>query len=191
MKVRGKIQVLRRPGRRARLAGSTKMAVQRSPYVAVDVQLEDFEHDLRNQLEFHLIVAINREYWMEHDHISADDERGIEDVIDFTFQSIIKRYENANDVTNVLQHFRILIQNVVWSSMNVPWPRDPNNHASRVVHNALEVFYKVIYDHLRTEMIMANHHCEVLQRTWRKCYYEPHHPICKRRLLRQFEDIIS
>jgi hypothetical protein len=157
----------------------------------VDVQLEDFEEDLRNQIEFHLMLFTNRDFWMERDHLNPDDEKSFEDMIDFTFQHIVKRYENSRDVTNVLQHCRILIQNVVWAAMNVPYPRDPNEHIGRVVHNALEVYYTVIYPQLRTEMIMANHHCEILQRTWRKCYYEPAHPICRRRLLRQFEDLVT
>lgn len=167
------------------------MATHAKRYVAVDEQLEDFEEDLRNQLEFQLILQTNRDFWREMDHLSTEDERGIEAVIDFCFPSIMKRYENATAVTNVLQHCRILIQNVVWAAMNVPYPRDVNAHIGCVVHNAMDVYYNVIYPQLRTEMVVANHHCAVLQRTWRKCYYEPHHPICKRRLMRQFEDLTN
>jgi hypothetical protein len=157
----------------------------------VDAQLEDFEEDLRNQLEFHLMLSVNRDFWREMDHLSTEDERGIEDVIDFAIQGIMKRYENSRDVTNIFQHLRILIQNVVWASMNVPWPRDPNVHIGSVVENAMQVYYNVVYPQLRTEMIMVNHHCEVIQRNWLKCYYEPDHPVCKRRLVREFEELVS
>lgn len=160
-------------------------------YVAVDEQLEDFEEDVRNQLEFQLMLHTNRDFWREFDHLCTQDEAAIETVIDFAFQFIMKRYENATAVTNILHHCRILIQNVVWAAMNVPYPRDPNIHIGCVVQNAMDVYYNVIYPQLRTEMMMVNHHCEVLQRTWRRCYYEPHHPICKRRLTRQFESDLA
>ena len=72
--------------------------------------------------------------------------------------------------------------------MNVPFPRDPTWHMTRVVDNALEAYVRVIYAPLRTEMIMANHNAEVLQRTWRRCITDPEHPACKRRLAYEFNE---
>jgi hypothetical protein len=41
---------------------------------------------------------------------------------------------------------------------------------------------------LRTEMIMVNHNCEVIQRNWRRCITDPDHPACRRRLEMDFSD---
>lgn len=73
--------------------------------------------------------------------------------------------------------------------MNVPYPADPDLHIERVVDNAMEVYNNVIYAHLRTEMIMANHNAEVLQRTWRRCITDPEHPACRRRLEYEFREL--
>jgi hypothetical protein len=72
--------------------------------------------------------------------------------------------------------------------MNVPWPVVPELHIEAVINNAMEVYNRQIYAHLRTEMIMANHNCEVLQRTWRRCITDPSHPACRRRLEYEFEE---
>ena len=76
--------------------------------------------------------------------------------------------------------------------MNVPmhgayghtWTED---HIMAVINNAMAVYNRVIYAPLRTEMIMANHNAEVLQRTWRRCITDPNHPACRRRLMHEFD----
>jgi hypothetical protein len=165
------------------------MAEQRKRSAAVDVQLELFEEDLRTQLEYYLIVNCDRDFWYENDELSADDKLGIEQVIDAVFNDIINRYQNVRSVHDILQYCRILLQNVVWASVNVPFPRRVDAHLNRVVTNTLEVYYATIYPQLRTEIVMMIHHCEVIQRTWRRCYYEPYHPVCRRRLIREFEEL--
>lgn len=94
-------------------------------------------------------------------------------------------------ISAILEHCRILIQNVVWVAMNVPMPSIgrqlwANAHIERVIDNVLEVYNRVIYAPLRTEMIMANHHAEVLQRSWRRCITDPSYPMCRRRLEYEF-----
>lgn len=157
--------------------------------VCVDVQLGDLEADLRIILEVQLIELLNWDYWQELDAISPADEQNIEGAIEGVFSDIIRRYKSVVPINNILQHCVILLQNVVWAAMNVPWPNDPTMHVAHVINNAFTVYNHVIYAPLRTEMIMVNHNCEVLQRTWRRCYYEPDHPICRRRLCREFEEL--
>ena len=103
------------------------------------------------------------------------------------FEDMAHRYSVAPQVSAVLEHCRILIQNVVWASMNVPWPEVRALHIERVIDNAMTVYNRVIYAQLRTEMIMTNHNCEVLQRTWRRCITDPAHPACRRRLQFEYE----
>ena len=166
------------------------MATPRAPRKStggVDVQLEEFETDLRAALEIQLVMNTHMVEWNELDRLSDVDNAATARVIDECFLDLTHRYSAVEAVTGILEHCRILIQNVVWAAMNVPWPEVPDLHIERVVDNAMTVYNRVIYAHLRTEMIMANHNVEVLQRTWRKCITDPSHPACRRRLVYEFE----
>jgi hypothetical protein len=75
--------------------------------------------------------------------------------------------------------------------MNVPRPANAEAHIGAVVDNALAVYNRVIYAPLRTEMIMANHNAEVLQRTWRRCITDPSFLACRRRLEYEYNDFMN
>jgi hypothetical protein len=154
----------------------------------VDVQLEEFETDLRAALEIQLVMNTHMGFWNETDHLSDENNASIRRVIDLCFVDMTHRYSAVPSVTAILEHCRILIQNVVWASMNVPWPEVPDLHIEAVINNTMEVYNRAIYAHLRTEMIMANHNCEVLQRTWRRCITDPSHPACRRRLEYEYHE---
>lgn len=162
----------------------------RKPRRGVDVQLIEFENALRNHLEFQLIVNTNRNYWNEMDTLHPDDNIDIENAIRGSFVDIIHRYRQSQQVIDILAHCQILINNVVWAAMNVPYPANPDLHIERVVDNALHVYIQTIYALLRTEMIMANHVAHIVQRTWRRVVADPQHPVCRRRLLREFDDMV-
>jgi hypothetical protein len=167
------------------------MATPRAPRKSiggVDVQLEEFETDLRAALEVHLIMNTDRRYWTEMDRLSDENNDATRRVINECFIDMAHRYSAVPQVSAVLEHCRILIENVVWASMNVPWPEVEDLHIERVIDNALEVYNRVIYAHLRTEMIMANHNAGVLQRNWRRCITDPEHPACRRRLEYEFDE---
>lgn len=169
------------------------MATPRAPRKStggVDVQLEEFETDLRAALEIQLFLNINMEFWNEMDRLSDEDNTSISLAIDGCFLDMAYRYSAAPQVSAVLEHCRILIQNVVWAAMNVPCPTAPDLHIEAVIDNSMDVYNRVIYAHLRTEMIMVNHNIEVLQRTWRRCVADPSHPVCRRRLEYEFESSV-
>jgi len=153
----------------------------------VDVQLDEFETDLRGALEIQLVMNTNMAHWNALDRLSDADNAALERVIDMCFEDLNHRYSTVDAITGILEHCRILIQNVVWASMNVPWPEAPDLHLERVVDNTMAVYNRVIYAPLRTEMIMANHNAEILQRTWRRCITDPSHPACRRRLMYEFD----
>jgi len=168
------------------------MATPRAPRKAtgnVDVQLEEFELDLRGLLEFQLGLRIDRQFWYDNQQLSEADNRLTSQVIDGAFTDLTHRYQNVDAVMEILEHCRILIQNVVWASMNVPIQHDAiDAHIDAVINNAMTVYNRVIYAPLRTEMIMANHNAHVLQRTWRRCITDPSHLACRRRLMYEFEE---
>jgi hypothetical protein len=156
----------------------------------VDVQLEEFEVDLGTALEIQLGTSMNVQYWYEMDEISEPDRVDIRRVVNDALMDLTHRYSAVPPIIAILEHCRILIQNVVWASMNVPWPRMPDLHVERVIENAMAVYNENIYAPLRTEMIMANHNAEVLQRTWRRCITDPSHPACRRRLEYEYHSAI-
>lgn len=157
----------------------------------VDVQLEEFETDLRQLLELRLVSLVDDYFWEENDALSEEDNQLNAIVIDTAFTDIMHRYKSTKDVMDILEYCRILIQNVVWATMNVPHPHyeDAGAHIEAVINNAIAVYNRVIYAPLRTEMIMTNHNAEVLQRTWRRCVTDPSHPVCRRRLMYEFDQV--
>jgi hypothetical protein len=170
------------------------MATPRAPRKSiggVDVQLDEFETDLRSALEIQFVVNTHMGYWNEMDCLSDEDNESIRRVIDLCFVDLVHRYRAVHVISELLEYCRILIQNVVWAAMNVPSPDAPLLHFQRVIDNALAVYNRVIYAPLRTEMIMANHNAEVLQRTWRRCITDPHHPACRRRLEYEFDGLLE
>ena len=161
---------------------------------AVDAQLEEFETDLRAYLETHLLFNTDRDHWWEHGRISGAETAGIGRIVAESMAELEHRYSTSEGVMVTLKFCEVLIRTAIWAGMNVP-PQDPHTHADthveQVVDNALTVYNQNIYALLRTEMIMANHHAEVLQRTWRRCITDPEHPACRRRLMREFESLES
>lgn len=153
----------------------------------VDVQLEEFATDLHQSLGLQL-DNINHGFWAEADELSIEDNQMIDRVIAEAFLDLEYRYQNVQPIMDLLEHCRILIQNVVWASMNVPRPWRGEDHIEAVVNNALQVYNRVIYAPLRTEMIMSNHNASVLQRTWRRCVTDPEHPACRRRIEFEFNE---
>lgn len=158
---------------------------------AVDAQLADFETGLRDRL-FTQLMNIDREYWWHLGAISGEDATAIGHAVTESLAELKHRYSASEGVITTLNFCEVLIRNVVWAAMNVPAPAPgawTGLHEQAVIDNALTVYNQNIYALLRTEMIMASHHAEVLQRTWRRCYYEPEYIVCRRRLLRQFNEL--
>lgn len=156
---------------------------------SVDSQIEDLECDIRDRLEYLLLVDLNIAFWEALDAPSPDDERALNTAIDEVFEAPLRRYDRVPDVRTILLYARRLLRNCVWVGINVPFPRNPTVHCERVIDTVFEIYDLEIYAVLRTEMIMANHHAAVLQRNWRRCITDPKHPACRRRLIREFEEI--
>jgi hypothetical protein len=166
----------------------TTPAAPRKSRIPVDYQLDSLETTLRVHLAYQMSANVNMDYWQELDEPDAASLNSLSGAIDDTLADICNQYSHVKVIANLLEHARILLQNSVWSSMNVPYPRNPTLHMDRVIDNALHVYFEVIYAHLRTEMIMANHNAEVLQRTWRRCISNPSYIACRRRLMHEFNE---
>lgn len=163
----------------------------RKSRVPVDYQLDSFETTLRAHLAYQMAMNVDQNYWRDHDAPDPTSLAHLTQAVNVSLDDICIQYESVRIISNLLEHTRILLQNSIWSAMNVPYPRDPVVHMDRVIENALRVYFEVIYAHLRTEMIMANHNAEVLQRTWRRCITDPSHSACRRRLMYEFNQCIN
>jgi hypothetical protein len=152
----------------------------------VDAQLDRLETHMRNELQFQLSVHVPRRYWEHMDELDNATNENIQATLRDVFTPWITMYLHTVVETILIQCRDVLIQ-VVWATMNVPFPRDFDAHIQSVVRNALYVYVQLFYAPLRTEMIMVNHSAEVIQRTWRRAIADPSYVICRRRLLSEFE----
>lgn len=162
---------------------------RRIPSKSVDVQIDEFEGSLRITLEYNLLYGVNRRYWHEMDELDPKDIQSINNAIRVTMIDLRYTYKHSTEIMNLLNNAQVLIQNVMWASMNVPFPANPDFHIGRVINNTLEVYWREIYALLRTEMIMTNHAVGLVQRNWRRCISNPEHIACRRRLLHEFQSI--
>jgi hypothetical protein len=155
----------------------------------VDEQLDNLCDLLRDSLAFQLIIHTNRTFWEELNELSQANINDIEETIDFAFDLIIEQYQYTKEVYDALENARVLIQNVTWAAMNVPFPHDTDNHLERVCDNVYMVFVNVCYPAIRTAMIDANHKVQVIQRVWKKAVSNPTFLACRRRLEYEFEGL--
>jgi hypothetical protein len=147
-------------------------------YAYVDDQINRLEEDIRRAIMSIEEIA----YWEEVGEISPRDVTIMNTGIYEAFRPLMVAYESSKEVSELIERAIILIQNCAWCAMNLPFINMPNVHVDMVCENVMRVFNRMIYSSLRTEMIMANHHCEVIQRIWRRCITDPAHPACQRRL---------
>ena len=155
--------------------------------MTVDDQLEAFENRLTTQLQYALFVNINLDYWEELDELDNVSIQVIRDIVHDVFEPILSVYTGTS-AAPLLEGSRLLIEHALLASMNVPFPRDAILHVHRVVNNMLHIFIQTAYAQLRTEMIMVNHNAHVLQRVWREAITNPARLVCRRRLMREFDD---
>lgn len=158
--------------------------------MAVDDQIQDLEDRLSNQLQYALFVNINLEFWEELDELDNESVQVIRDVTRDIFAPMHRVYRDTA-VEPLLIRCQDLIENALIAAMNVPFPRDPVAHVHRVVRNILELFIRTTYAQLRTEMIMIDHSAQLIQRNWRHVNTNPNHLACRRRLRREFENMVS
>ena len=137
------------------------------------------------------MIHTDRTYWEEMDVVDGETTRAVENVIDNSFNDIMERYKYVSEVTEELDRARLLVQNVVWASMNVPYPRDPDRHIDRVIDNVRDVYYNACFDALYTKIILAEHRASVIKRVFRRSFTDPSHTMCQRRLAREYEEFTS
>ena len=170
------------------LSGSYKQTQMDAPikprYAYVDDQLNQLEEGIRDAI----LAPVNELMWAENGELTAADVTALNQNIVEAFRPLRRAYESSYEVSEVLEASLILIQNCSWCGMNLPYFTSPEEHQLLVYQNVQAAFNRAFYARLRTEMIMVNHNCEVIQRSWRRCITDPEHPACRRRLEMDFSD---
>jgi hypothetical protein len=158
--------------------------------MTVDTQLERLEDVLRMELNFQLTVHTSYQYWEQFDAMDNETWENINATIRDVFSTLIRMYGYTPAVP-ILQNCRNMLIHVVWAAINVPYPRNPFDHIISVIDNTINVYIRTTYAPLRTEMIVANHFAQVIQRTWRHVISNPAYAMCRSRLLNEFKKISS
>ena len=158
-------------------------------YTYVDAQLSNLEEDLSEVVPYNL----NMNYWLEFDHIQPYDDAKIIGNIQKAFQPLTHVYRNSPKVIDAIWMARVLLHSCAWVALNVICPDELHAHRliGNVRNNLWQVYDRQVAPVLKGAMIEANHHCEVIQRVWRRCDTDPRHPMCRRRLDRQFHEDIT
>jgi hypothetical protein len=150
---------------------------------------ELIEH-LSEELTFQLTIHTDMVKWEVTSRLETDDWENINATVRDVFAPWVRQYAYTAALP-ILQHCRNALCHVVWASMNVPFPHDPFEHIDRVVENTVNVVRLTVYEILKREMLMANHHAHVIQRNWRRAISDPSYLACRNRLMDEFKKISS
>ena len=153
-----------------------------------DDRLDELEADLRNGVDSVLLLEFNRDYWAIHNEPQAEDLQTLERVFYDAFRGLIHQYRNTA-LEAALVTCRAVLSRVAWAGVNVPFPHDTQTHLEAVSDNVLHTWIDMFYADIRTEMVILDHHAHVIQRNWKAAISVPTHPVCRRRLLREFENM--
>ena len=128
--------------------------------------------------------------WEEMDRLDNEDWQNINATVRDVFAPYIRRYAYTTIVIT-LQNCRNALIHVVWAAMNVPFPRNPFEHAERVIENTIDIVRRTVYESLQLDMLAANHAAHLIQRNWRRTISDPAYLVCRKRLMYEFKKISS
>jgi hypothetical protein len=152
--------------------------------------MDELIDHLSEELRFQLTIHTDMTRWEATDRLETDDCENINATIRDVFAPFVRRYAYT-EIVPILQYCRNSLCHIVWSAMNVPFPRDPFEHIDRVVENTINVMVKTLYESLKHKMLMANHYAHLIQRNWRRAITDPSYVACRKRLMYEFKKISS
>ena len=163
-------------------------APRKSRYVGVRAQLDELVEDLRLNLSRALFHEVNHAYWNSTGRQSPDTIYEVRTAIEEAFMFHIRRWCAVPDVMLVLCASRDTLKDVIMMALDVPRPPPgAARYLERILENFLVMFIRSWVPRIEQVLIENQHHIEIIQRKWRTCASDPNHPMCRRRLLREFE----
>ena len=162
-------------------------APRKSRYVGVRAQLDELVDDLSDNLSRALFTEMNHAYWNSMGRQSPDTIYEVRTAIEEAFMFQIRRWCAVPDVMLVLCASRDILKDVIMMALDVPRPPEAYRFLERILENFLVMFIRSWVPRIENVLTENQHHIEIIQRKWRTCASDPNHPMCRRRLLREFE----
>jgi hypothetical protein len=162
---------------------------RKSRYVGVSAQLDELADDLSDNLSRALFTEMNHAYWNSMGRQSPDTIYEVRTAIEEAFMFHIRRWCAVPDVVLVLCASRDILKDTIMMALDVPRPPEANLYLARILENFLVMFVRSWVPRIENVLMENQHRIEIIQRTWRRCTSDPNHPACRRRLLREFQDL--
>jgi len=153
-------------------------------------QIVQLRGDVNNNLARAIWSSINRTYWSIMNQLDDDSVADINFGFDSAFGPYIKRWQTVEPVRAVLERSCETLKEAAWVALNVMWPAEGTDaHIICVQENLMNVFDTKYYRKIYKAMLDVSPNVLKIQRAWRRCTTDPEHPMCRRRLLREFEEL--
>ena len=162
-------------------------APRKSRYVGVRAQLDELVDDLRDNLSRALFTEMNHAYWNSTGRQSPDTIYEVRTAIEEAFMFHVRRWCAVPDVMLVLCASRDILKDAIVMAIDVPRPPEADRFLERILENFQVMFVRLWVPLIEHVLVENQHHIEIIQRKWRTCASDPNHPMCRRRLLRDFE----
>ena len=164
-------------------------APRKSRYAGVREQLDELADDIQNFLYRAFFYEVNHTYWFASGKQAPDTKAEVASAINEAFDFVLRRWESITDVRLILTASRDIFKATVLACIDVPRPDDAHTFLHRVHTNMFLLFSCQFYPRIENGMLPYAHSIEVIQRSWRRVNTDPGHLVCRRRLLREFEDL--
>jgi hypothetical protein len=164
-------------------------APRKSRYAGVHEQLAELVDDLGTNLSRALFHEVNHASWQAMGRQSSDTIYEFRMAIEEAFLFPIRRWYGAGDGVLVLCASRDILKDTIMMALDVPRPPEADRFLERILENFLVMFVRSWLPRIEKVLMENQHRIEVIQRSWRRCASDPNHPMCRRRLLREFQDL--
>jgi hypothetical protein len=148
--------------------------------------------NLREYLDFCLVVNTNRTHWENFNTVSDDDIDLYRQTINEALHPIREKYRNT-DIVDDFVNLEYTLFASVRTGMRVPYPPNlvDNYYATedlidRVVNNTMLILDD-FYDDMLEHMFVINNRARRIQKQWREAITNPEYQACKNRLQFEFE----
>lgn len=154
----------------------------------MEAELTLFENDLFGQLEFYIKVELGRTVWETNDAPAEREFDALNGIMDQAFDTLATKY-HSDQMFDIIYDTQIHLENALWLSLNVPWPRDFERHTDQCLANVRVIFTQLAANDLLTEMTLLTTRAQVIQEQWRMAIANPRFAVCRKRLRRELTEL--
>jgi hypothetical protein len=105
------------------------------------------------------------------------------------FEIASHRWRHVPKVLDELAAVCEIIKDSLEIALDISRPSNVNTHIPDVINNIMSMFDRRWDPRLERVMLDYAESAIKIQSVWRKCISDPSHPACRRRLLREFNDL--